>query len=79
MRAGRTEKIHTPPGQQQTGSPAHQREEKAFAKQLPNKTKAAGAQRGADSDLTAARRGARQKKIGHVRAGDQKHERHGTE
>ena len=36
-------------------------------------------ERGPDGNFTAPGRGARQKKIGHVRAGDQEHEHHGAE
>jgi hypothetical protein len=52
--AGRGKKIDAPHRQEQTGDAAQQREQEAFAKQLPNNPAPAGPQCGADRNLPAA-------------------------
>jgi hypothetical protein len=76
---GHAEEIDTPPSEQQTSCPAQQGKQKAFAKQLPNNTEAAGTERAANGNFAAPRRSPRQQKIGYVCAGYQQDEGYGTE
>ena len=57
-------------------APPQSGEDHAFGEQLAHEVAAAGAQRGADGHLAAARGGARDQQAGHIGAGDQHDEAH---
>ena len=61
---------HAPPRQEEAGDAAGDGEQRAFRQQLAHDLAAAGAERRADRDLTAAIGRARQQQAHHVRAGD---------
>src|SRR5438067_5767414 len=71
LRTRRAKQIDAPPRQKQAGATAEQRKEKALAEQLADNERTTRTERCPDRDLAAARSGARQEKVRHVRARNQ--------
>src|SRR5439155_11358808 len=71
-------KIEAPERDQQTSRTAQNREDRGLGEQLTDHPSAASAESGTNRDLALPRGAARQREIGHIRTGDQEHERDRT-
>jgi hypothetical protein len=69
----------TPCGQRQSDHSGANRKQHAFGQQLPDDSPSARTQRRPQCNLSRAGRTARQQQIGHIGAGDQQYQKHGTE
>ena len=72
-RCEREQGIESPARDEQAGRAAAEREEHAFGQQLPNESKTARPERGANRKLAMPRGRAGEEEIGDVRAGDEEH------
>ena len=75
QRAERGQRSHDQPGQRQAGQRSPHREDRRFSDQLPQQSPPCRTDRFANGRFLFARRGLREKKIGHVEAGDEQHHR----
>ncbi len=71
-------RAYTPIRQRESQASADDSEENAFGEQLPNETAGARARRGTYCYFTCAAAGPREQQVGHIYAGDEQNERHGS-
>jgi hypothetical protein len=67
-------RLHAPPGEQQAGDGAEERQHEPFGDELSHDAGRAGAERRADRELPLPRSGAREHQVRDVRASDQQHD-----
>jgi hypothetical protein len=72
----RDEKVRPPQGEKRSAGAAEEREHQALRQELPDHPGAARSESGTDGDFPLPRRGAREKHVSDVGAGDQEDERH---